>query len=138
MLQRNDGKGESNIVQNRFTAYLVVAVNRRKATILQNRRDLTDHELLIDDFQSFTEEVSEDLESEVLDTFHQFELENASLERALKQISSRERYVFFSTALKKRNFHELSKELGIGYKGVAAIYYRTIQKLRKEMRGGDK
>ena len=35
-------------------------------------------------------------------------------------------------------FQELAQELNMGYKGVAAIYYRAVQKLRREIRGDDK
>ena len=31
--------------------------------------------------------------------------------------------------------NELASELGLSYKGVAAIYYRTIQKIKKYMKG---
>ena len=55
------------------------------------------------------------------------------LAQALGQISDRERYIFFARALEKRSFDDLAAELGIGYKGVAAVYYRAIQKLKKEL-----
>ena len=55
------------------------------------------------------------------------------LAQALGQISDRERYIFFARALEKRSFDDLSSELGMGYKGVAAVYYRAIQKLKKEL-----
>lgn len=55
------------------------------------------------------------------------------LAQALSQISDRERYIFFAHALEKSSFDDLAAELGMGYKGVAAVYYRAIQKLKKEL-----
>ena len=60
-------------------------------------------------------------------------LDGLMLAQALGQISDRERYIFFARALEKRNFDDLAAELGMGYKGVAAAYYRAVQKLKKEM-----
>ena len=60
-------------------------------------------------------------------------LDSLMLAQALGQISDRERYIFFARALEKRSFDDLAAELGIGYKGVAAVYYRAIQKLKKEL-----
>ena len=44
MHTRNDGKGESNILQNEFTAYLSVAVIRKKKDLLKKREHLQRHE----------------------------------------------------------------------------------------------
>ena len=60
-------------------------------------------------------------------------LDSLMLAQALGQISDRERYIFFARALEKRSFDDLAAELGMGYKGVAAAYYRAVQKLKKEM-----
>lgn len=61
------------------------------------------------------------------------QLENDSLIYALRQITDRERHVFLSHALEEKGFEELAAELGITYKGAAAIYYRTIHKIRQKM-----
>lgn len=42
--------------------------------------------------------------------------------------------IFLSRALEERSFAELADEFHIGYKGVAAIYYRTIQRIKKKWR----
>ena len=138
MLRRNDGQGESNIVQNRFTSYLMIAVNRHRAAALQRRKDINVHELPLDDFLPFIEESMEDPQEQALNAYHQLELEDESLERAIKCLSERKKYVFFSQALQERTYKELAQDLNMGYKGVAAIYYRAVQKLRKEMGGDDK
>ena len=61
MYIRNDGKGESNITQNGFTAYLLSAVAHRKADYLhakqrrQAREVLTDPDLLTKITEAFRE-----------------------------------------------------------------------------------
>ena len=65
----------------------------------------------------------------------QMQLENTALKLALEQMKGRERYIFLAKVLDERSFEELAEELGMGYKGVAAAYYRALEKIRKEMRG---
>ena len=60
-------------------------------------------------------------------------LENDVLLYALKEISERERHIFLSRVLDEKSFELLADELGLGYKGVTAIYYRAIHKIKKIM-----
>lgn len=48
--------------------------------------------------------------------------------------NDRELYVLLERAVEEKTFDELASELNIGYKGVAAIYYRAIKKIRDRMR----
>lgn len=68
-------------------------------------------------------------------TEHQM-LETIALEQALDGLSKRDRYIFMARVLDKKSYDELASELGIGYKGVAAAYYRVLQKLKQALRGG--
>lgn len=52
-------------------------------------------------------------------------------------LTERERYILLAHVLDERNFAALARELGLGYKGTAAIYYRAVQKVRKSMGGGE-
>lgn len=61
------------------------------------------------------------------------DFENAALGRALTQLKERDRYIFFARVLDERAFDDLAMELGMGYKGVAAAYYRAIEKIKREM-----
>lgn len=63
-------------------------------------------------------------------------LENQELLLALQMLGERERYVLLNRALEEKSFEMLSMELGLTYKGVSAIYYRAVQKVRNRMRGG--
>ena len=122
MWQRNNGQGENNILQNQFTTYLVTALRWQKITYLRKRTKLGKHELPTDFDSAFAEMVAG--REENLFSVEQPVLDSIALARALTLISDRERYVFFARTLEERGF---------GYKGAAAIYYRTIQKLRQEM-----
>ncbi len=127
----NDGKGEVNILQNQFTRYLVIAIERRKADI-QKKKDRL----------NYYEQVNEDLDrnadtatgKDILDSpGFSMVFENPALEHALQKLGKRDRYILFMRVLEERDFEELADEVGLKYKGVAAVYYRTIRKIRKEM-----
>ena len=133
---RNEGKDPDEILQNRFTAYLLSAVHRRKAEYIdkivkeQQIASLNENIVMDADF---------DLEREALQCIPLFmRLQNEKLYRSLSELSERERYVFFNRALDEMSLDELALELGLSYKGVAAIYYRAIQKIKRKMRGESK
>ncbi len=46
-------------------------------------------------------------------------------------------YVFLARVLEEKRFKEIAQELGMGEKGVAAIYYRTVKKLRDTLERGE-
>ncbi len=129
----NDGKDEVNMVQNRFTKYLVVSVHRKKSAVLQGRRKIRDSENSTDDWDALSGiAVEEDYTQQVSSPL---DFENTALSRALAQLKERDRYIFFARVLDEKEFYDLAIELGMGYKGVAAAYYRAIEKIKKEMRG---
>lgn len=116
MYIRNDGKGESNITQNGFTAYLLSAVAHRKADYLYAKQRRQAREVLTDPDDLSTEKAPGISDPTDLLCC----IENAALEEVLNRISERDRYIFFSRALHGRSFHELALELDLGYQGVAA------------------
>ena len=116
MYYRNDGKGESNITQNGFTAYLLSAVARRKADYLHAKQRRQAREVLTDPDDLSTEEspgISDPTDLLCC-------IENAALDEALNRISERDRYIFFSRVLHGRSFHELALELDLGYAKILA------------------
>lgn len=136
MWYRNDAHEEAENLQNRFTAYLVTAVRRRKTAYLNQRNKVIQMEYYIDEEgRNFESDIKRDLINELPLLMR---LENDSLMRALKHLSERERYVFLGRVLDETSFEELAAELGLSYKGVAAIYYRTIRKIQNYMREVDK
>lgn len=132
MWQRNNGKDKEEKLQNRFTVYLVKAAYRRKKDYIhmKNRQR---------QFESYTEDCSFKLglNSNLYEGVPlPMQLENSILIFALRQLGERERYVLFAHVLDEKSFEELGNELGLSYKGVAAVYYRAIKKIKDKMRRG--
>lgn len=129
MLPRNNGKGEVNVLQNQFTAYLLTAIHRKKDAVLRKRRRVSRYEESVD-FQSIPPE-------DQMVYVQKFPLEeafeNAALEMVLEQLSPRDRYIFLARVLDKRSYEELGEEFGLGYQGAAAVYHRVIKKIRNAM-----
>ena len=128
MFKKNTGSNEHDILQNQFTSYLSSAVSnaridfiRAKIARLKKEQATDQYELLI---------IQEVFEMEVF-------FENEALSQAIKDIREKERYVFLARVLEDKKFKEIAKELGMGEKGVAAIYYRTVKKLREMLEGGE-
>lgn len=133
MSMRNDGSDPINAVQNRFTAYLITAIKRKKHQYIQKKIRRSAREVSIDDA------ISSDLWPEEVDMLAGLpplaQMENQRLLQILIGLTDRERYVLLAHILDEREFDDLAKELGLGYKGVTAVYYRALRKVKKEMRG---
>lgn len=135
MRKRNDGINEVNAVQNRFTAYLVKAVQRQKYQYLKKLFQRQGQESSVDPMEN------PELWPEEPDLLAGLpplaQMENQRLLYALVSLTERERYVLLAHVLDERDFTALAGELGLGYKGAAAIYYRAVQKVRQSMGGGE-
>lgn len=127
MFNRNNGSDEHDILQNQFTAFVTVAVSNARIDYLRARIRRLQRELITEEYEIL---FSEDYDYiEVLS-------ENDALHQAMQMIKEKERYIVLARLLDEKGFDEIADELGIGYKGAAAIYYRTIQKL-KDILGGE-
>lgn len=143
MFFKKGSKGDGSLLQSSFTAYLVVAVRRRKKEIIQARIRHDEREVYVDLEECFftmsgTDASLEDLICDNPTSFDDMYFENKELERALWTLTERDRYVLFAKAMADRSFEELAAELGISYKGITAAYARAIRKLKKEMEDADK
>jgi RNA polymerase sigma factor (sigma-70 family) len=131
MWQKNNGKSETEIVQNRFTAYLATAVKRRRNDYLQQQDRHQQIESLAEDYPFLLEySIEQDM---LLGLPVLMQLEDSALLCALKELSERERYIFLTRALDGKGFEVLAEETGMGYKGVSAVYYRTVQKIKRKI-----
>lgn len=131
MWQRNNGKSETEIIQNQFTAYLTTAVQRRRNDYLQQIDKRQQAESLTEDFLLGAKyHIEEDI---LLGLPVLMQLEDSALLHALKELSERERYIFLERVLDGKSFEMLAEEMELGYKGVTAVYYRTIQKIKRKM-----
>lgn len=131
MWQKNNGKSETEIVQNRFTAYLATAVKRRRNDYLQQQDRRQQIESLTEDYPFLLEySIEQDM---LLGLPVLMQLEDSALLCALKELSEWERYIFLARALDGKGFEVLAEETGMGYKGVSAVYYRTVQKIKRKI-----
>lgn len=131
MRYRNNGQIEEEL-QIRFTGYLIQAVRRTQRDYLRALCKYGENEILTEVFCA----VSQTLEQEVMERLPLWEnIESGALLYALKQLDERERYVFLARVLDKRPFDVIGVQLGLSYKGAAAVYYRAIRKLKKSIEG---
>ena len=134
MWQRNNGQAGDDL-QFRFTAYLVSAVKRRRKDYLIQLYKRSSTECTVD----MVYESEPSSEERVMDSLPLMDaIENGALLEALQKLNERERQVFLARTLEEADFETLGAKLGLSYKGVAALYYRTIQKIKKSIEGGDK
>ena len=132
MWQKNNGKSETEILQNQFTAYLATAVQRRRNDYLQQMDRRQQIESLTEDFMFMPEcSIEQDM---LLGMPVLMQLEDSALLHALRELSERERYIFLARAVDGKSFEMLAEETGMGYKGVAAVYYRTVQKIKRKIK----
>lgn len=133
MWQRNNGQAGDDL-QFRFTAYLVSAVKRRRKDYLIQLYKRSSAECTVD----MVYESEPSSEERVMDSLPLMDaIENGALLEALQKLNERERQVFLARTLEEADFEILGAKLGLSYKGVAALYYRTIQKIKKSIEGGD-
>ena len=137
MREYNDGTDESSSLQNRFTAYLVTAVGRRKAQYKRSKaqqyyRQIEIAIVIQNDHETFQTEPDMMADLPLLD-----QIENMKLRQSLANAKERELYIFLAKALEGRSFPEIAAKLGIGHNTAASIYYRMIGRLIKELGGED-
>lgn len=127
MYKRNDGLTGDQILQNQFTAFLNTALCNTRKAYLRGKYRRCKREYITDEFFLCPYD-GEYIESAV---------DYAELYAALSAIREKERRVFLARVLDEKGFDEIARELGLSYKGAAAIYYRTIAKLRVLLGGED-
>ena len=133
MWERNDGIGKDNILQNQFTAYLVVAVRNRR---IQFRRAIHKRQQFEETLDPQEHQDISVHEPDWLASFPILEqIEDAALQQALSHVTRKELYILFARVLEGKSIGDIAGELGMNYKSVASIYYRLIKKLKNEMEG---
>lgn len=120
MYHRNDGSIKDNAVQNQFTAYLKQAIHNKRIDYLYKQKPNLDS--LTDNIEYLADE-SED----PIAMYAECDL----LKRALQRLKERERYILLARIIDDKRFGQIASEVGLGYKGTTAVYYRTLKKLYK-------
>ena len=131
MWLNNKGQTETEILQNRFTAYLSRAIRRRRNEYIQRILKRQQTESLTECLMS---DIEYNMEQKLLNELPlMIRLENDALLQALEEINQRERDIFLVRVLDEKGFGEIAKKYGLSYKGAAAIYYRAVRKIKNRM-----
>ena len=128
--QRNEGRKRDEVLQNKVTACQLSAVQRRKALYMDT---LMKAQQIFHLIEETAMDSTFELEHEALQGIPLYmQIQNKKLQWSLSHLTERERFGFFNRALDERSLDELAAELGLSYKGVAAIFYRAIQKIKRK------
>ena len=133
MGQDNNCQKDVLSLQNRFTAYFLAALKRKKRDYLQKRCRIDAYEFLTD---SLAVQFAGDPDKETSTAAPP--IEDDALMAALAQLTAKERYILFQRVLYGSEYNELAVDLNVRYNGVATAYHRIIKKLRKRLQGGRK
>ena len=132
---------QEEISWRQFNKYVKTALIRKRKDYLQKKARIMAHETPLDpdtiaqckwdriDDQGFEELFQEETDILAVD------IENKRLLQALNCLNQREYYAVITYTLKRRTLMQLAEDLGMKYKSAAAVYYRAMDKLRREMVG---
>lgn len=126
MASRNDGTSKEDICQNQFTAYVVLAVKRKRQAYIKKK--IRDKEK-----QTKTEKELSKLGIEGDDVWIGLEIQNEELVDAMQQLKPKEHVIVVEYVLKRKSFREIAQEMKLTERTVASLYYRSIKKLRTKM-----
>ena len=128
MIKRNDGISEDDICQNQFTAYVLLAVKRKRQSYIKKKQRDNEKEN-----RTKNEAEQSEFRTAGYDMWSRMEPRNEKLMAAMQQLSLKERLVVTEYVLKGKPFKKIAQETGLKEKGVASAYYRSIKKLRAKM-----
>ena len=120
---------EGQILKNRFTGYLMVAMLRYKIRYCNKEKRRQEMWSLQDDMRQELDRHG----------FVEPGLRKAEVEEvwsAVNTLKPHEKYVVLARTVHDKSFVQIASEMNRSYKGVAALYYRAIKKIRKKY-GGD-
>ena len=131
MIPYDKRKSQSDRLRVEFTAYLSKALDATMINFCrEQRRQRAIYDALIQ--RDFSARESEDIYSQ--STYFKEQLEEPALESAINNLNYRYRYILYARIIEERSFEEIGLALGLNYKGVAAIYYRALRKIREEVK----
>lgn len=126
MANWNDGTSKEDIYQNQFTAYVVLAVKRKRQAYIKKK--IRDKEK-----QTKTEKELSKRGIEGDDVWIGLEIQNEELVDAMQQLKPKEHVIVVEYVLKRKSFREIAQEMKLTERTVASLYYRSIKKLRTKM-----
>ena len=122
MGQHNDSQKDNFDLQNRFTAYFLVALRRKKRDYLRKRSRIDAHESLTDflNIQYAGSPVDEI-------PYVESQIGSDALMLFLAQLTAKERYILFQRVLYGSEYDELAADLNLRYNGVATDQRQSRQ-----------
>ena len=129
MLPKNNGITDNEILQNQFTAYVRRAVHncRLRYITTQVRRDC--RELNFSQIQVILIAENDPIEKA---------LECECIREALRHVQSTERSIILARVIDEKSFGTIAEEMGLTYKTVTNMYYRSMKRLKAYMEGADR
>ena len=115
MIKKNDGISKDDICQNQFTAYVVLAVKRKRQSYIKKKQ--REHEK---ETRTKKEAEQSEFRTAGYDMWSRMEPQNEKLMAAMQQLSLKERFVVTEYVLKGKPFKEIAQETGLKEKGVAS------------------
>lgn len=137
---------ENRDIQNRFTAYLVAAVNHTKMQYCEKKERIRQHEYICaenfernyTDFdREFVRYIGEQYSANFKDLQKMQDLlwilEGEQLVKALMKLKEREHRILFSRIFGEQSFQDIGLEFNMTPKQAEQAYYYAVRKLRKEL-----
>lgn len=137
---------EKSDVQNRFTAYLVAAVNHTKIQYCEKKERIRQHEWVsVEDYDrnytDFDREFMRYIGEQYSIYFKDLQkmqdllwvLEGEQMVKVLKRLKEQERRILFSRIFGEQSFSDIGEELGLTPKQAEQAYFYVVRKLRKEL-----
>lgn len=132
---KNAGNTEDQALQNRFTAYVLVAIRRKREEYSAKRARTAVAEQTMDADLLLTLRSAGEVCR--LEQYMEKQFILDALAHAMYQLSEKERSIVMEHLLLAWTFSEIAAAHGMQYKAVAAVYYRAIQKIRRELEKTD-
>ena len=139
-------KKQTDSVQNRFTAYLMVAVANRRVSYMEQRnrqkeREYIQVDLLEKNHVDFDAQYRTYMAEQSLLRYFGYgessecmpEIDSIQLAKCINRLKDRERGILFARVFGELDFAELGKKFGMEPKQAEMAYYYIIRKLRKGM-----
>lgn len=122
-IPRNPGINESDIVQNRFTAYVQTAVYHYRERYISRKENKMQHEVSYEEQEPYLRP---------LPSAQDFE--NAVLTQIWDDLREKDRIILLRHIVSGETLTEIAADLQMPYVTVKSIYKRVKEKLRKELR----
>ena len=139
-------KKQTDSVQNRFTAYLMVAVANRRVSYMEQRnrqkeREYIQVDLLEKNHVDFDAQYRTYMAEQSLLRYFGYgessecmpEIDSIQLAKCINRLKDRERGILFARVFGELDFTELGEKFGMEPKQAEMAYYYIIRKLRKGM-----